>query len=805
MRYLLHNFISTLKRYKMSSLLNVTGMAVAFAAFYIIMTQVCCNLGYNKSLEDADRTYIVTLPSEYSTGKYSAYICRPLGESFISGSSLVESGGMFTVTADDDNVLCWTRKGDHAEKMHLDLNMFSSGGLKTFGFKAAEGSMEELSKPGTIAVSEKCALKYGLHIGDRISWRDPEGEQGGHEIVAIYEDFPEDSDLSLVNAVSDESDYNVDNYSEWSYTYAVKLRDPLRKAEFEEGCRKNVREFFDKLYGGSASESDIEEACNSMTVHLVSFRELFYAPEVEGRRTRNGNLTTDLTLLAVAVLTILIALINFINFFFALVPARLKTVNTYKVFGVSRTALIFNFMFESVGLVVMALALAAVIVAAFVHTSAAGILTVPVGTDAAVLLMTAGAAVLTAVLGSIYPALYITSFQPALVLKGSFSGSVAGRQLRNALICFQFIISISLIICALSIRMQHSYMMDFDMGFNKSHLISGKLPYPLCWYGTQNEAFEDKLRSNPQIQDITWADGRIVNTGRMGWGRDYKGKSINFQCYPVAYNFLDFMGIDIVEGRDFSKSDEVSETGCMIFNEQARKEFDIDLETPGPGHNGGCVMAGICKDFHFRPLQYGGDAFAFYVFGKDHRWRKGLTQVYIRTAPGADVQKVIKFVLDTVQEMAPQIDPETYFLDFFDKELGKQYSQEKRLAALIGFFTLIAIIISLMGVFGLVLFDTQHRSREIAVRRVMGGTVGDIVKMFNAKYIRIVLVAFAIAAPLSWWIVRKYLEGFAYHTGVRLWVFIAALAAVLAVTVLVVTLRSIKAATSNPVEQLKNE
>lgn len=805
MRYILHNFISTLKRYRMSSLLNVTGMAVAFAAFYIIMTQVCCNLGYNKSLKDADRTYLVTLPSEYAAGKYSAYVCRPLGESIVSGSSLVESGGMFTVAADDDNVLCWTRKGDRVEKLHLDLNMFSSGGLKTFGFMAAEGSMEELSMPGSIAVSEKCAWKYGLHVGDRISWSDPEGEKGGHEIVAIYEDFPEDSDLSLVNAVSDESDYNVDNYSEWSYTYAVKLRDPSRKAEFEEGCRNNVRELFDKLYGGRASESDIEEACNTFTVHLLSFRELFYAPEVEGRRTRSGNLTTDLTLLAVAVLTILIALINFINFFFALVPARLKTVNTYKVFGVSRAALVFNFMSESVGLVAMALALAAVIVAVFVHTSAAGILTVPVGADAAVLLMTAGAAVLTAVLGSIYPALYITSFQPALVLKGSFGGSCAGRRLRNALICFQFVISIALIICALSIRMQHSYMMDYDMGFDKSHLISGKLPYPLCWYGSRNEAFEDKLRSNPQIRDITWADGRIVNSGRMGWGREYKGQSINFQCYPVAYNFLDFMGIGIVEGRDFSKSDEVSETSSMIFNEQARKEFDIDLETPGPGHQDDCATVGICRDFNFRPLQYGGDAFAFYVFGKDHSWRNGLTHVYIRTAPGADVRKVIKFVLDTVQEMAPQIDPETYYLDFFDKELGRQYSREKRLADLIGFFTLIAIIISLMGVFGLVLFDTQHRSREIAVRRVMGGSVGDIVKMFNAKYVSIVLVAFAVAAPLSWWIVHEYLEGFAYHVGVCPWIFVADLAAVLAVTVLVVSLRSMKAALSNPVDQLKNE
>lgn len=513
-----------------------------------------------------------------------------------------------------------------------------------------------------------------------------------------------------------------------------------------------------------------------------------------------------MTLLAVAVLIILIALINFINFFFALVPARLRSVNTYKIFGVSRTSLIFNFIFESVGLVAIALALAAIIVILLLRTSVASILTSSAvfGDNVPVLAMTVGAAVLTAVLGSIYPAFYITSFQPALVLKGSFSGSVSGRRLRTALIGFQFVISMSLIICAMFIKMQHTYLMNYDMGFNKSCLLSGYIPYDVCWYGSQNEAFEDKLRSNPQIQDITWADGNIVSTSRMGWGRDYKGKTIYFQCYPVAYNFLKFMGIDIVDGRDFMKSDEVSEGGVMIFNEQAKKDFDVDFITPAPGHVDGTVTAGICKDFNFKPLQYGRDDFAFYVFGK-HRWRDGLHQVYIRTAPGADVQSVIKFVLATVKEMVPYADDELYSLDFFDKELGAQYRQESRLSTLISIFTLVAIIISLMGVFGLVLFDTQHRSREIAVRRVMGGSVGDILKMFNAKYIRIVLASFVIAAPLSWWVISRYFAGFAYHTPIHWWVFALSLLIVMAVTMLIVTLRSLDAATSNPVDSIKND
>ena len=789
----------------MSSLLNIIGMAVAFAAFYVIMTQVCWNFSYNKSLKDADRTFVISLPSQYSPGKYSIWICRPLAEAMISGSSSVESGGLYETFCSDKEALCWTRKNDVPVKLHLDLSQYSAGSIKALNFSAVEGSLEDLSKPATIAVSESFAKRSGLTIGDRISWQDPEGEQNAQEIVAIYSDFPKNSDLGMNNAIYDIKDIGINDNSEWSYNYIVKLHDKSQKEEFEKDCDKFVREYMEKLYDGSdTDDSELDEICNGLKVKLVSLADIFYSQELDGTPGRRGNRTTDMTLLAVAILTILIALINFVNFFFALVPARLRSVNTYKIFGVSRTALIFNFIFESVGLIVIALALSALTVFMFMRTSAAGILTAPVWGNALVLWMTVGAAVVTAVLGSIYPAFYITSFQPALVLKGSFSGSTAGRRLRNALICFQFVISMSLIICAMFIRMQHTYMMNYDMGFDKSHLLSGRIPYGLCWYGSQNEAFEDKLRSNPDILDITWAEGKIVNTSRMGWGRDYKGESINFQCYPVAYNFLSFMGIDIVEGRNFTKADELSEGGAMIFNEKAQKEFNIDLETPAPGHVDGCVTAGICKDFNFKPLQYGRDAFAFLVFGKE-RWRKGLQQIYVRTAPGADVNAVIKFILDTVQEMRPDVDPELYYIDFFDKELGAQYKQENHLSTLISIFTLIAIIISLMGVFGLVLFDTQHRSRDIAVRRVMGGSIGDIIRMFNAKYIRIVLAGFVIAAPLSWWIVRRYFAGFAYHTAISWWVFAVALLVVLAITVFIVTLRSLKAATSNPVEQLKND
>ena len=811
MRYIFHNFINTLRRHKVSSLLNIVGMAVAFAAFYVILTQVSWNFGYNQRLKDAERTFVVSTLSNYSPGQYNSWMCRPLGEALVNGSPDVECGGMFQAY-EGEREICWTRRDDIARKLHLTTMQYSAGGIRTMNFEAVEGSLEELSRPMTLAVMEGYARKNGLGVGDRISWTDPEGERDAMEIVAVCRDFQRNSDLGLVEAFYDLGDRYIDSNSEWSFEYVVKLHDPSQKEAFENGSASVVREFLSKLYNmdGPVSDEDraeFEDLASRMKVKLVSFKEIYYTKILDGKPGGFGNLTTDITLLAVAILTILIALINFINFFFALVPARLRSVNTYKIFGVSRTSLIFNFIGESVGLVLIALVLAALLVFAFSASPLTDILGSPVGVreNLGVSALTLAVALATAVGGSVYPALYITSFQPALVLKGSFSGSAAGRRLRNILIGFQFAISMALIICAGFIRMQHSYMMRYDMGFNKSNLLTGNIPLGLCWYGEQNRAFEDRLRSNPQIEDITWADGRIVSTSRMGWGRDYKGETINFQCYLVAYNFLKFMGIDIVEGRDFSESDEIAENSSMIFNLQAQKEFNIDLETPGPGHQDNTEVVGICKDFNFKPLQYGRAPFAFYVFGKNGRWRNGLRHIYIRTAPGADPGEVIRFVNGTVAEMRPDVDSETYGVDFFDKELGSQYKQESQLAQLIGLFTLIAIIISLMGVFGLVLFETQHRSREIAIRRVHGASVGDILKMFNLKFTAIVLAAFAVAAPVSWAIMRLYFSKFAYHTALSWQMFAAALLAVLAITTVIVTLRSWRAATSNPVEQLKNE
>jgi putative ABC transport system permease protein len=811
MKIAFRNFLTTLRRYKVSSLLNVIGLTLAFTAFYVIMTQVWWELGYNRSLHEADRIYLVENEDWYEPGKWSSWLNRPVPERVIASTAGVEVGGC--MWGGFGSGTCWTSNEPSFgyNKFSASCGSVSLPFLDVFAFRSVEGDVHDLGKPKSVIVSREAAERMRVGVGSLI-WVDTDEPQpdGAMEVVAVFEDFPDNSLLGECEMVKNLGETNLYTTSEWSFNYFVKFRPGADPDEFARQWtnvnQEMQREAAEKrAAAGDAADDDDESGIYGVRLSPVS--ELYFESDSQAP-CRQGSVVTTYTLLGIAVLVIVLAFINFVNFFFALVPVRIRTVNTFKVFGAPASSLRFNFVFEAFGLVLIALLAAWYVSFALQGTEFASYISasLALSQNLEVVGLVAVVAFVMALAASLYPAWYITSFAPALVVKGSFGGTRSGRRLRTLLLGVQFFISIGLIIATSFIRLQHDYMMHYDMGFDKENLLAVRLSERGA---ASYDALRQKLLSDPQVKDVTGATSRLVSVGRMGWGREFKGRQVAFQSYVVQPDFLRVMGIPITDGRDFLESDFDKELGTMIFNEAARREFEMQV---GDRINGFVSpdeqIVGFCADFNFKPLQYGVSPFCFYLLPKkiqqENYWHLPHV-VYVRMTPGADIAAVTAHIRRCIAEVDPRTEPGDIVVRVFDEELGLEYDNERKLTAIVGLFALLAVVIALMGVFGLVLFETQHRRREIAVRRVMGASRGEILAMFNRRYVMLVAVCFVLAVPVSIWAVRHWLAGFAYAVPLYWWVFALALAGVLAVTALTVTVRSWRAVNENPAESVKSE
>ena len=811
MKIAFRNFLTTLRRYKISSLLNVIGLTLAFTAFYVIMTQVWWELGYNRSLHEADRIYLVENEDWYEPGKWSSWLNRPVPERVIASTAGVEVGGC--MWGGFGSGTCWTSNEPSFgyNKFSASCGSVSLPFLDVFAFRSVEGDVHDLGKPKSVIVSREAAERMRVGVGSLI-WVDTDEPQpdGAMEVVAVFEDFPDNSLPGECEVVKNLGETNLYTTSEWSFNYFVKFRPGADPDEFARQWtnvnQEMQREAAEKrAAAGDAADDDDESGIYGVRLSPVS--ELYFESDSQAP-CRQGSVVTTYTLLGIAVLVIVLAFINFVNFFFALVPVRIRTVNTFKVFGAPASSLRFNFVFEAFGLVLIALLAAWYVSFALQGTEFASYISasLALSQNLEVVGLVAVVAFVMALAASLYPAWYITSFAPALVVKGSFGGTRSGRRLRTLLLGVQFFISIGLIIATSFIRLQHDYMMHYDMGFDKENLLAARLSERGA---VSYDALRQKLLSDPQVKDVTGATSRLVSVGRMGWGREFKGRQVAFQSYVVQPDFLRVMGIPITDGRDFLESDFDKELGTMIFNEAARREFEMQV---GDRINGFVSpdeqIVGFCADFNFKPLQYGVSPFCFYLLPKkiqqENYWHLPHV-VYVRMTPGADIAAVTAHIRRCIAEVDPRTEPGDIVVRVFDEELGLEYDNERKLTAIVGLFALLAVVIALMGVFGLVLFETQHRRREIAVRRVMGASRGEILAMFNRRYVMLVAVCFVLAVPVSIWAVRHWLAGFAYAVPLYWWVFALALAGVLAVTALTVTVRSWHAVNENPAESVKSE
>ena len=526
---------------------------------------------------------------------------------------------------------------------------------------------------------------------------------------------------------------------------------------------------------------------------LTPLTDIYYLNESQdGMIFRSGNKEVTLLLFFIALLIIIVAAINFTNFSTALTPLRIKSINTQKVLGSSDTLLRNALLAEAAIVSLIAWLISLVLVWMLGEATALPFVEADLSilNNLPIVLLTGLVALVTGMVAGLYPSWYVTSFPPALVLKGSFGLSPSGRKLRTVLISVQFIVSILLIIGASFVRLQNDYMRSFSLGFDKDQIAIVELSGDI--YNKHHETYVNRLKEFSGIEDVAFAMEKVASKdGYSTNGAVLKQKDFQFFMIMASSNFLRVMGIPIEEGRDFSLSDELSEAPVYIFNHTAKLAVDMEtgdiLESWIPGRIVG-----------FTSLRNGENNIAF-VVGKIPY---PMPVSYIRLRAGTDAHAAVSHIRKTLADIDPAY---PFDVQFYDTVFDNLYHKEVNLRSLITVFSILAIIISLVGVFGLVVFDTQYRRKEIGVRKVHGATNGEILEMLNRSYIYIVLICFALAAPVGYYSIRQWLESFAYKTPMYWWVFLVALFVVLSITIGTVTFQSWRAANANPVDSLKSE
>ena len=803
------NFITLLRRYTTSSLLNVVGMSVAFAAIYLIMVQVKHDLSFNRVIPNSENIYRLELPDWYEEGRWTEYWNRQTPDELCYSIPEIEAAGTIITYPVPEEYLPYDysiKRNQTIDNIRIKLSQAEREGLEVFPFEFVEGGLEDFVSEGDFIISEEVAKKFDLKVGDVLNLGRGLATDQTHRIVGIFRNFPKPSNIAVCEGWSCMESQDETPNSNWGYSFYIRLKDGMSPDEVTE---KMISQYNESLRKVGYSEEEVQWNMKRVTPRLNPLSELYFAEDISSSGFK-GSRSTTRTLIAIAVLILVISFINFVNFFFALIPTRIKAINTYKVFGAPTSKLRINIVFETLGLTLLSILGAMVIVFTFANTPLSEYISASVSLRenwdlalAMILFLMAFAFLI-----SLYPAFYITKFNPALVMKGSFHATKSGKVLRYSLVGIQYIISISLIICSLFIQRQHKYMLKYEMGFDKEMLYTIEVPHSALGTTiemdyTRRDALTDRLKQNPNIIDVTYGDGTFVNFVHMGWGRDYKGQTINFMSYPVSWNFLQMMGIKIEEGRDFIQSDEQLLTGAYIFNREAADRFGIDLEAQIKAHTNELTpVVGICENFNFQPLQYGIEPFAFIVFGQ-YGWRHP-NHAYIRVAADTDYKELSKYIKGVISEFAPNVSVEQNELIIFDDELAIQYQIEDKLATLVTMFSFLSIVISIIGVFGLVLFETQYKRREIGIRRIHGASAMGILKMFNKKYLYIVAICSAVAIPISYYIIDRWMQQFVYRTEMSVWVYVVAVLTITIITVATVSLRSWKAANENPNISINN-
>ena len=809
MKIAFKNFLMTLKRYKVASLLNVLGLTLAFVAFYVIASQVWFTITYNGSFPNADRTYLISPDfGGGNDGEVKWSTNSPGNLAYTAAEQFPDAEEVASTMPYPRISRIWIKRNDYTMDSFNEYVYQGTANVPTFfGFECLAGDFSQLKEPNTVAMARSKSEKLGVGVGDVIYFEGGPMHDDGkptvqQTIVAIYEDMPKNCMFSHWGIMQNDEGVYTEGNNNWNYSNFVRMREGADINGYIEIFKKGYADWFlgmvqewmamvEDPEEKAMAQEELESGAQVLETRLVSLDKLYYDGNFyDSGNFRTGKRSTPIILSSIAFIIVLIAFINFVNFFFALVPVRMRAVNICKVFGASQGTLRWNFLFEAIGLVLLAMALTfylmIVIKDSFITNYS--ICSLALSDNIPVIIMVVALMVLLAVVAALYPAFYITRFNASLGVKGGFAQSATGRRLRSIMVGVQFTVAMILIIVTAVFFLQYRYMIKYDLGFDRENIVT----FASWDLGTRPETVVERLQQHPDAVDVTASAVNLFRCNQM-WGREYEGKEYVVRANPVRWNFLDFFGFEVIDGNGFTPSS--AERDEIVMMNRMHRDIGIPI-----GYKEGkqYPYVGIIKDIRLTSLAQDDEYYAFYCAEADSR----MSHFYIRLRAGANVEAFAEYVKNLSKELAPAADdPELYYLEEWVESL---YKQTKNDMVLIGLFAVLAIVIALMGVFGIVMFETQHRRSEIAVRKVYGATTAQMIGMLNLRYVWIVLGCFVVAAPVAWYITSRWLEQFANRIASPWWIYVVALAVVLAVTVGLVTLRSWKAATENPADVVKS-
>ena len=795
MKLMIRNLLYLFKRFKTAVVLNLFGLTIAFAAFLLIVMQVDYEMNYDAMHSKSGRTF--RLEANHGEFEHNAIHCLMFSDAFVNSSAHITDysyrypfyGGERYCQIDevDDQGEAKVFK----ENFQLCLPNISD----VFDFHMKEGSVECLSIPGSVLIPESVAKRLfdkQSAIGKRIRMSGSSGWQPVSTTIltigGVYKDFPGNTTVqNRIYVPMDQLDLLKSSWQMYANEIYVTLDDPLNKEEVLDHFNKTFD--FAKSQMGSAQE---------IALRLTPLKDVYYTHDTTFDFNPKGHRETNYVLLGIAFLILFIAGINFTNLTTSLIPLRLKTINTHRVLGCSIYKLRAISLIESIVICLISYILALFIVNDLSYTPIANWVDADIRLSQykGLILLTALIAILTGCLAGLYPAIRSTSYAPALVLKGSFGLSPKGKKVRVALIGFQYTVSIALIIVTLFMGLQNHFMTSSEqLGFNKDQVAIVNLTPEI--YAKHKPQYIQKLKDYPGIEDVAFSVYELSKEDDMidlEYAR-HEDKDVFFKVFYASENFLSVMDIQVEEGRDFTREDLNKAQSDYIINPAAERDFHLH---PGDRFNDRTVL-GVSKDFRFNSCRIASSPF---VFALNNDIPNPKLVSYIRFNSKTNLQEAVAHVRETLKEIDPTF---PFEISFYNTILNNLYQKEQTLGKLISLFGIMAILISIVGVFGLVLFETQYRRKEIGIRKINGATTGQILLMFNKTYIRIVSVCFIISIPIAWMGTQQWLENFDYKTPLHLWVFIVAFLIILSVTIGTVTFRNWQAANENPVNSVKSE